>query len=332
MEVEKGEFLTLLGPSGCGKTTILQLIAGFLVPDAGQVFINGEPMAGVPPERRNIGIVFQSYALFPHMTVFENVAFGLTMRKAGREVTRHAVAEALELVRLSGLEQRFPKQLSGGQQQRVAIARAVAIRPRVLLFDEPLSNLDAKLRRQMRTELREIQRRVGITTVFVTHDQEEALTLSDRVAVMSQGRLQQVATPQEVYRRPATRFVADFLGETNALVGVVRDVDDDHLTMVVGDALLRAPAAPGLRPGARVALLVRPEHVAVRVTPTRGLNSLSGHLSQAVFQGARTAYVVRAGDAELISTADSRAGAGLGSDGVFAEWDAADSIVFALDE
>ena len=215
LEVREGEFLTLLGPSGCGKTTTLGLIAGFFPPSAGEIFLKGRPVAGLPPFRRDIGVVFQDYALFPHMTAGENVAFGLRMRSLPKAEIHSRVNEALGLVQLRGLAERRPLELSGGQRQRVALARALVIRPTVLLLDEPLSNLDLKLREEMRVEIAGLQRRLGITTVFVTHDQGEALVMSDRIAVMNAGRIEQLGTPADVYERPATRFVAQFIGRMN---------------------------------------------------------------------------------------------------------------------
>jgi len=215
LEVRDGEFVTLLGPSGCGKTTTLGLIAGFFAPSAGEIFLKGRPVADLPPFRRDIGVVFQDYALFPHMTAGENVAFGLRMRGMEKSRIHGQVEEALDLVQLNGLAGRRPLELSGGQRQRVALARALVIRPAVLLLDEPLSNLDLKLREEMRVEIAGLQRRLGITTVFVTHDQGEALVMSDRIAVMNGGRIEQVGRPSEIYERPATRFVAEFIGRMN---------------------------------------------------------------------------------------------------------------------
>jgi putative spermidine/putrescine transport system ATP-binding protein len=219
LEVRDGEFLTLLGPSGCGKTTTLGLIAGFFPPSAGEIFLRGRPVAGLPPFKRDIGVVFQDYALFPHMTAGENVAFGLRMRGLPKAEIHSRVNEALDLVQLRGLAERRPLELSGGQRQRVALARALVIRPAVLLLDEPLSNLDLKLREEMRVEIAGLQRRLGITTVFVTHDQGEALVMSDRIAVRNAGRIEQLGTPADVYERPATRFVAQFIGRMNFLRG-----------------------------------------------------------------------------------------------------------------
>jgi putative spermidine/putrescine transport system ATP-binding protein len=215
LEVREGEFMTLLGPSGCGKTTTLGLIAGFFPASAGEIYLKGQPVAGLPPFKRDIGVVFQDYALFPHMSAGENVGFGLKMRNIGKEECDQRVREALDLVQLGGLAARRPLELSGGQRQRVALARALVIRPAVLLLDEPLSNLDLKLREEMRVEIAGLQRRLGITTVFVTHDQGEALVMSDRIAVMNAGRIEQVGAPADIYERPATRFVAEFIGRMN---------------------------------------------------------------------------------------------------------------------
>ncbi|MBP1911028.1 ABC transporter ATP-binding protein [Thermococcus stetteri] len=217
LEVKSGELMTLLGPSGCGKTTTLRIIAGLEKPDSGRVFFDGTDVTNLEPGKRNIGIVFQDYALFPHMKVFENVAFGLEMRKLPREEIKRKVEWALELVGLGGFENRYPEQLSGGQQQRVALARALVIEPQVLLLDEPLSNLDAKIRERLRGEIRRIQKELGITTVYVTHDQEEAMAVSDRIAVMNSGRIEQIGTPLELYYHPKTEFVAKFLGLSNIL-------------------------------------------------------------------------------------------------------------------
>jgi putative spermidine/putrescine transport system ATP-binding protein len=220
LEVEKGEFVSLLGPSGCGKTTTLQMIAGFVEPSGGAIRLEGRDLLAVKPARRGLGIVFQSYALFPHMTVAENVAFGLEMQKVAAAERASRVAETLALVGLANFSARFPRQLSGGQQQRVALARALVIRPQILLLDEPLSNLDAKLREEMQIELRQIQRTVGTTTILVTHDQAEAMALSDRIVVMNRGKAEQVGPPHEVYERPASAFVAGFLGKTNLVNGI----------------------------------------------------------------------------------------------------------------
>ena len=225
--VAPGSFFTLLGPSGSGKTTTLMMVAGFAYPTSGEVFVDGKPMAALPPQRRDLGMVFQSYAVFPHLTVFDNVAFPLQIRKAPRLEILHRVAEALEMVRLTGYEHRLPRQLSGGEQQRVALARALVFRPRVLLMDEPLGALDKKLRAHMQLELKHIQQHLRVTVLYVTHDQEEALTMSDRVAVMQGGRIEQVGSPAELYDTPASRFVADFIGESNFLDGTAVSAEHD---------------------------------------------------------------------------------------------------------
>jgi iron(III) transport system ATP-binding protein len=261
LTIEKGEFVTLLGPSGCGKTTTLRLIAGFEVPTRGHILLDGRSLDDVPPNRRNMAMVFQSYALFPHLTVFENIAYGLKLRKLSPDAIRRKIAEVLRLTELTGLEQRAPNQLSGGQQQRVALARALVMEPKVLLFDEPLSNLDAKLREQMRAEIRRIQQTLGITSVYVTHDQAEAMTLSDRIVVMHQGRMVQVGTADEIYRRPASAFVADFIGKANFLPAHVVGVSPGgRLDLEVLGRILSLPL-PDNTPhvGERTTLLVRPE-------------------------------------------------------------------------
>jgi putative spermidine/putrescine transport system ATP-binding protein len=257
LDVAEGEFVVLLGPSGCGKTTTLRIVAGFVEPTSGTVRLGGQDITLLPPWKRNAGLVFQSYALFPHLTVNENVAFGLEMRKVPKADMASKITEALRLVRLAHLGDRLPRQLSGGQQQRVALARALVFRPDILLLDEPLSNLDAKLRQDVRVEIRELQRKLGLTTVMVTHDQEEALTMADRLVVMSEGRIRQVGTQQDLYERPADRFVADFVGRSSFIEGRVeadgRFVSAGGLS-VLCDAAAAGPAALALRPE-RMALL-----------------------------------------------------------------------------
>src|SRR5438445_3598879 len=260
LTIRKGEFFAILGPSGSGKTTTLRLLAGFEQPDAGEISIEGQPMQGVPPNRRPVNLVFQNYALFPHMTVAQNVAFGLEMKGLPSAEIGPRVAEALEMVRLVGKQDRLPSQLSGGEQQRVALARALVNRPAVLLLDEPLGALDKQLRLEMEVELKALQERVGITFVCVTHDQEEALTMSDRLAVMHHGRLLQVGTPEEIYTAPASAFVASFIGVSNGLSGRVQEVQGDSAQIAVeGVGLLRGPALPGLYAGRSVLMTIRPE-------------------------------------------------------------------------
>jgi len=267
LAVERGEFFTLLGPSGCGKTTTLRIVAGLVEPDEGRVLFDGKDVTRLPPWDLNLGMVFQNYALWPHMTVFDNVAFGLVERRVPRDEVRRRVAEALEKVGLAGMEGRYPSQLSGGQQQRVALARALVVRPGLLLLDEPFSNLDAKLRVQMRAELARLQRELGITTLYVTHDQEEALVLSDRIAVLDAGRLVQAGTPRELYERPKDVFVADFLGGANLLPGVVVRGGHGEAEVQVGEVRLVGAAETDLAPGQPVWVSVRPEHLELRPRP-----------------------------------------------------------------
>jgi putative spermidine/putrescine transport system ATP-binding protein len=262
LSIRRGELMTLLGPSGCGKTTLLNLVAGFLVADSGEIEIDGKLVNDIPTYKREIGMMFQSYALFPHMSIADNVGYGLRMRGIAKPDQRRRVAEALSLVRLTGVEDRRPHQLSGGQQQRVALARALVISPKVLLLDEPFSALDRNLRASMQIEIKEIQRQIGVTTIFVTHDQGEALSLSDRIAVMFEGRIRQVGTPDEIYRRPADRFVASFVGDVNVLRGRLDRVDGQAI-VTMGAARISVPREPLARvqSGDRVDLFIRPEQL-----------------------------------------------------------------------
>jgi spermidine/putrescine ABC transporter ATP-binding subunit len=293
LSVYEGEFLALLGPSGCGKTTTLNLIAGFVPPTAGRILIDGEDVTDRPAHLRGLGVVFQSYALFPHLSIFENVAFGLRERRAPAAEIARRVGDALELVRLDRAGRQRPSELSGGMQQRVALARALVYRPRVLLLDEPLAALDRKLREGMRDELRAIQRAVGITTIFVTHDQTEALGLSDRIAVMNGGRVEQLGAPREIYEHPATRFVADFIGASTVLRG--RAVAADRVT--VAGAALRVTGA-ALSAGADVELAIRPERV--RLAPGPGDNVLDARVEGLVYQGAQTEVTARLADGQAV--------------------------------
>jgi spermidine/putrescine ABC transporter ATP-binding subunit len=280
LEIEEGSFFTLLGPSGCGKTTLLRVVAGFHLPDRGEVYLRERRITHVPPHLRGTAMVFQEYALFPHMTVEENVAYGLRMRRVPAAEARTRVARVLELVGLVGQERKYPHQLSGGQQQRVALARALVVEPEVLLLDEPLSNLDAKLRVRVREELRELQRRLGQTTVYVTHDQEEALALSDRIAVMNTGRVLQVGTPEEIYLRPKNRFVAEFVGLANFLEGYW--VSPGVVRTGTGDLRVGQATAPG----GRALLAVRPEEVRLhRGAPEGAVNLLRGRVRSVTFLG-----------------------------------------------
>jgi spermidine/putrescine ABC transporter ATP-binding subunit len=297
MTFRDGEFFGLLGPSGSGKTTLLRAIAGFVTLDRGQVLIDGQDVGGVPVHARNIGMVFQNYALFPHMSVAENVAFGLEVRGRAHDEVSQRVKEALAMVRLGGLEQRRPKQLSGGQQQRVALARALVTRPKVLLLDEPLGALDKHLRQEMQVELRRIQRQVGITTIFVTHDQEEALTLSDRIAIFDSGRIIQEGAPMAVYERPVTRFAAGFLGEANFLQGRVTAAQAGGLARVAldigGEASCRLSSG---QVGQTVLLALRPEKITLTAGGQAGVDALRGKVLDLVFSGNSTTYRIAVGD------------------------------------
>ena len=290
LAVHEGELLSLLGPSGCGKTTTLNLIAGFVPPTAGRVLVDGEDVTARPPHRRGLGVVFQSYALFPHLTVFENVAFALRERRRSRDEIERRVRAALGLVRLESRAEQRPAQLSGGMQQRVALARALVYEPRVLLLDEPLAALDRKLREEMRGELREIQRSIGITTIFVTHDQGEALGLSDRIAVMRAGRIEQLGTPREIYERPATRFVAEFIGASTVVRG--RAIGPDRLELPGGHVLRVDGGGVGgtFRPGEAAELAIRPERI--RVVESAGENVMDGRIAGVIYQGVQTEVTV----------------------------------------
>jgi spermidine/putrescine ABC transporter ATP-binding subunit len=288
--IEEGELFTLLGPSGCGKTTLLRLIAGFYAPDEGEIRFDGARVNDVPPNERGIGMVFQNYALWPHMTVFENAAYGLKLRKVERREIAARIAAVLEKVKLTGLGDRYPGQLSGGQQQRVALARALVLNPKILLLDEPLSNLDAKVRVQVRAEIRKLQKELGITTVYVTHDQEEALTLSDRIAVFNAGRVFQIGPPKELYERPANRFVADFIGVNNLIDGTVREVAADRLRVDTSLGELATLREERFRPGDRCVVCVRPENVALGDGAANGHNVVKGQIGFAAYLGNTLRY------------------------------------------
>jgi putative spermidine/putrescine transport system ATP-binding protein len=329
LELPRGRMLGLLGPSGCGKTTTLRMIAGLLPITAGRILVDGEDISGLPPHRRDFGLVFQSYALFPHLTVAENVAFGLDMRRIPKAEARARVQAALDLVHLPGFGDRKPRQMSGGQQQRVALARAVVVRPRVLLLDEPLSNLDAKLRDEMRTEIREIQQRLGITTVLVTHDQVEALTMCDLVGVMSQGRLEQLGSPEDIYERPASLFVADFVGRTNRLDCAV--VEPRRVR--IGDAVYGC--APTTVPLGRAKAVIRPHRISLTPPRDRALlsnttNCAAGRVTRVVYVGDILQYDIDIGAAVLQVEAPTRALAPAMSvgDRLLCEWSPDDMLVF----
>ena len=290
--IKAGEFFSLLGPSGCGKTTTLRMIAGFERPTAGQILLDGADVGSVPPHQRNVNTVFQSYALFPHLDVFGNIAFGLRRHKVAKEEVRRRVQEAIELVGLNGLAKRRPPQLSGGQQQRVALARALILRPAVLLLDEPLGALDAKIRKQLRLELKALQEEVGITFVFVTHDQDEALSMSDRVAVMNAGRIEQIGTPADVYEDPHTVFVADFLGVSNLMDAEPVGWAGGECTVRVGDFTLRAGCGD-LATRGPVKIVARPERVLLLEHGVEWENCLPGMVDRTVYIGASLHVIVR---------------------------------------
>ena len=283
--IRDGEFFSILGPSGCGKTTTLRMLAGFEAPEAGRIFFDNEEVTSLPAEQRNTGMVFQNYALFPHLTVFENVAFGLRARKRPQNEINDLVAAALDLVEMRALQNRLVTQLSGGQQQRVAVARAIAVEPKILLLDEPLSNLDAQLRRTTRTELKRLQRQLGITTIYVTHDQDEALALSDRMLIMHQGAAQQIGTPEEVYQTPSNFFVMSFIGASNALQGKVQTLDAGNMTLAGEGWQLLLPAQPQFAPGANVHVAFRPEHCRIDLTPNHRATTFLGKISATEFGG-----------------------------------------------
>ena len=309
LSIRDNEFFTLLGPSGCGKTTLLRMIAGFEDVTEGEIFLFGEEIETLPPDKRPVNTVFQNYALFPHMTVEENVMFGLEMRGASKDRARARVGEMLELVQLGQFSKRKPAQLSGGQQQRVALARALAPEPKVLLLDEPLSALDLKLRQAMRSELKAIQRETGITFIFVTHDQEEALTMSDRIAVMSAGRLQQLGEARDIYERPQNRFVADFIGETNLLDATVVALDGQQASCTLSNELtLNCDAVGGVQSGGRVHLSIRPERIQLSEAHS---SAWHGTVTENIFVGTDVQTVVQMqGDVSLtVRTQNSALGA-----------------------
>ncbi len=299
LEIGRGEFFTFLGPSGCGKTTLLRLVAGFLRPDSGRIWFDDRCVDNVPPWQRQAGLVFQNLALWPHLSVFENVAFGLRQQRVPRAEVAERVRRSLADMDLAGMEQRRPSQLSGGQQQRVALARTLVVRPRVLLLDEPLSSLDARLRLQMRTELARLQRDLGITTIYVTHDQEEALSLSTRIAVFARGEVIQVGTPQQVYRSPSRMAVAGFVGISNFLHGTLRGIRAGRAEIeLAGGGLHRVHAAPAwvstLAAGQPLVISVRPEALRLIDGPAADTNTLDGHVDTALYLGARVQYEIAA--------------------------------------
>ncbi len=333
LAIGRGELFALLGPSGCGKTTLLRMIAGFEECDEGRILIHGRDVTGVPPHRRPVNMVFQHYALFPHLSVTENVGFGLRYQELPRAGRAARVAEALALVRLTGLEERRPDQLSGGQRQRVALARALALEPEVLLLDEPLAALDPNLRKEVQVELKSLQRKLGITFVFVTHDREEALALSDRIAVMNHGRVEQVGSPVGVFESPETEFVARFLGASNFFTAEVRRVEDGLMTLMLpdGNELTVVAAGPQRLRRETVRFVVRPEKLSLRAVPASSEISVAVTVEDRVYQGASTEWIVRDHRGERFTVFAQNAGLGVlpfspGSP-AFLAWDPRHSVV-----
>jgi len=331
LDIRQGEFLTLLGPSGCGKTTTLRMIAGFVQPTAGHVYIGGEDVTELEPRKRQIGMVFQDYALFPHLTIAENIAFGLVERRAPRARIAPRVIELLELIRLPEVGDRLPAELSGGQQQRVALARAIAHPPRVLLMDEPLGALDLKMREYMQVELRRIQQHLRLTVMYVTHDQIEAMAMSDRIAVMNGGRIEQLDMPEIIYNKPRTRFVANFVGKVNFVDGAIRQTDGGVGAIETKDgALIRAPVQQPA--GSRITLAIRPEHLTIRRTgmAVDGWNVLTGRVRAQTFCGNVRHYAIQLDEHDdfLVETKPADIGCCIG-DEVNIAWRPDDSIVVA---
>jgi spermidine/putrescine ABC transporter ATP-binding subunit len=307
LSIRRGELMTLLGPSGCGKTTALRCITGYLTPDEGRVFIDGKDVTDLPTHKRELGMVFQNFALFPHMTVYENVEFPLMIRNLPKAKRREMVMDALQLIRMEGYEKHYPRQLSGGQQQRVGLARALVYRPKVLLLDEPLSNLDAKLREEMRFEIKDLQRRLGITAVYVTHDQAEALALSDRVAVMNEGRIEQVGTPDEIYDQPSSQFVADFIGLSDFIEGIILSVEDEKAIVAVDELRFAVPASPKMRPHERLLFFIRPNDIDLFPPDyAGGENTFDGVVSKMTYLGDKIDYRIAVGGLELRVQTDGK--------------------------
>jgi spermidine/putrescine transport system ATP-binding protein len=335
LDIKQGEFVTLLGPSGCGKTTTLRIIAGLELPTSGSVYLEGEDYAFVPPEKRPVNMVFQAYALFPHMTIAENIAFGPKIKKWPSEEINRSVTEMLELVQLPEFYLRRPDQLSGGQAQRIALARALINRPKVLLLDEPLGALDLKLRKEMQLELRRIQQRLGMTFIYVTHDQEEAMVMSDRIVLMNKGKIAQIGTPLEVYNHPANQFVSRFIGEANLLNGRIHQVVGNTFQIEIGEHLLiTAPAITGMTLGDQSISLVRPEKVTVfganERCPKDWQNKFCGTIQNTLFLGPYTRYIVELMDGAIImadNTDESGQNEFTVNDKVFVGWEIDDSIV-----
>jgi spermidine/putrescine ABC transporter ATP-binding subunit len=302
LEISKGEFVTFLGPSGSGKTTTLNMMAGFLDPTAGEIYLAGETLTSKPPHKRDIGMVFQNYAIFPHMTVFDNIAFPLKIRKLPSGEIAQKVKDSLDLVKLPGYEDRYPDQLSGGQQQRIALARAVVFSPSILLMDEPLGALDKKLREHMQLEIKHIQQNIGITVIYVTHDQSEALTMSDRIVVMDYGKIQQIGTAEDLYERPVNRFVADFIGETNLLEGRVDTINNGVVTVITDKGVQAQVHTPrAFSPGQSVDMAIRPERIFFVEDERPGINVQAGVVKERIYIGEIVKYVVVTSEGEELN-------------------------------
>lgn len=334
LDIKRGEFFSILGPSGCGKTTTLRLIAGFETPSAGEILIRGQSMNQTPAYQRPVNTVFQSYALFNHMNVWDNIAFGLKLKRQGKSEIEAKVLEALQLVKMESFANRYPSQMSGGQQQRVALARALVNRPAVLLLDEPLGALDLKLRKQMQIELSNLHRNLGLTFVMVTHDQEEAMSLSDRIAVMHEGRIEQIGSPNEIYEYPKTPFVADFIGDTNLFMGQVKQADTSNLQIVTDTGLeiivaTSEQSPTQLRPGANVVVSVRPENISLNSEPPETFgNCLAGKLVDQMYLGTHIQYVVKLNTGETLMVRQSQSLAdNLNHDGtIYIYWQPTDCL------
>ncbi|MBB5753961.1 ABC transporter ATP-binding protein [Prosthecomicrobium pneumaticum] len=307
LAIEEGEFFSLLGPSGCGKSTTLRMIAGFVRPTSGRILIGGDDITALPPERRDIGIVFQNYAIFPHMNVAENIAFGLKLRKLPKAEIARRIEDSLRQVGLSGYETRYQRQLSGGEQQRVALARVLVTEPRILLLDEPLSALDKGLREEMKFWIKDLQKKLKITTIYVTHDQDEALTMSDRIGVMAKSRIVQVGTPQEIYERPKTLFVTSFIGHSNVVDVAVRRVADGMAVVALGGSELASRAGAGLAEGAAAKLVVRPENILIGTALREGDARLPATVVSETYQGAIVRYRLAVGDQEIVAERQNQA-------------------------
>ena len=330
-EIKGGEFLTLLGPSGSGKTTLLNMIVGFYRPTAGEILIGGKDITTLPPEKRDMGMTFQNYALFPHMTVADNIAFPLKMRKLSRELINKRVKEVLELVQMSEYGSRYPKQLSGGQQQRVSLARSIVSNPSLLLMDEPLGALDKKLRKHMQLELKQLHHKLSMTVVYVTHDQEEALTMSDRIAIMNQGRIEQIGEPEQIYQNPKNLFVADFIGESNVIKGRIKALTQEYAEMSLSSRV-SLPAKKWMEKGQKVCLVLRPERVTLSFEPPQDRrNILAGRIVDNMYVGNISRYIIGLDGIEMAFTVEKRNSADSiqfhPGDRIFVSWRVKDTIV-----